>query len=80
MERVSRGLRPGSPLRPHLEGRDVPFQPGHGAKLRFPASLESLPTRSCASARLSTMHVAGRWNDLEAVIIPSPRAEAQLCL
>lgn len=41
--------------------------PGYGDVLHFPSKSESLPT-SCASAKLSTVHAVGHWNEVEAVI------------
>lgn len=39
-----------------------------------------LPTCSCASARMSTMHAVGHWNEVEAVVTPSPRAQGPTVL
>lgn len=60
-----------TPRRPRLEGLS---SPGPGRSSASP------PTCSCASARLSTVHAARHWNEVEAVVTQSPRAQGPAVL
>lgn len=75
---VTQGLEPGSPPAPPLqracsEALDMEMSSTSHLNLR-------LPPCSCASARKSTMHAVGHWNEVEAAVTQSPRARGPTVL